>query len=98
MTQSPVRFAILGFGHHAVRRLLPAFSKCTEAKLTGMWRRDQVAAAKKRARHWDDTLRALGYGKAVLCEKPVAMNAAEAEEMQAAARAAGLLYGVAQNF
>ena len=25
MTQSPVRFAILGFGHHAVRRLLPAF-------------------------------------------------------------------------
>jgi len=39
----------------------------------------------------------LRYGKAVLCEKPVAMNAAEAEEMQAAARAAGLLYGVAQN-
>ena len=28
MTQSRVRFAILGFGHHAVRRLLPAFSKC----------------------------------------------------------------------
>ncbi|MDQ1453488.1 MAG: hypothetical protein QOK38_3354, partial [Acidobacteriaceae bacterium] len=26
MTSSPVRFAILGFGHHAVRRLLPAFS------------------------------------------------------------------------
>jgi len=48
--------------------------------------------------HWDDTLLALRYGKAVLCEKPVAMNAAEAEEMQAAARAAGLLYGVAQNF
>jgi predicted dehydrogenase len=128
MTPSPVRFAILGFGHHAVRRLLPAFSKCTEAKLTGMWRRDQVAAAKNCAEywipycfptrealcsspdvdvvlitspdamHWDDTLLALRYGKAVLCEKPVAMNAAEAEEMQAAARAAGLLYGVAQNF
>jgi len=32
------------------------------------------------AMHWDDTLLALRYGKAVLCEKPVAMNAAEAEE------------------
>jgi predicted dehydrogenase len=128
MTQSQVRFAILGFGHHAVRRLLPAFSKCNEATLTGMWRRDQTAAAQNcsefgiphcfptrealcsspevdvifitspDAMHWDDTLLALRNGKAVLCEKPVAMNAAEAEEMQAAARAAGLLYGVAQNF
>jgi predicted dehydrogenase len=128
MTPSPVRFAILGFGHHAVRRLLPAFSKCTEATLVGMWRRDQAAARQNCAEykiphcfptrealcsspdvdvvfitspdamHWDDTLLALRYGKAVLCEKPVAMNAAEAEEMQAAARAAGLLYGVAQNF
>jgi len=96
--------------------------------LTGMWRRNQDAAAQDCAEykiphcfptrealcsspdvdvvlitspdamHWDDTLLALRYGKAVLCEKPVAMNAAEAEEMQAAARAAGLLYGVAQNF
>jgi predicted dehydrogenase len=128
MTQSRVRFAILGFGHHAVRRLLPAFLKCNEATLTGMWRRNQAAAAQDCAEyniphcfptrealcsspevdvvvitspdamHWDDTLLALRYGKAVLCEKPVAMNAAEAEEMQAAARAAGLLYGVAQNF
>jgi predicted dehydrogenase len=128
MTQSRVRFAILGFGHHAVRRLLPAFPKCNEATLTGMWRRDQTAAVQNCAEykiphcfptrealcsspevdvvlitspdamHWDDTLLALRYGKAVLCEKPVAMNAAEAEEMQAAARAAGLLYGVAQNF
>ena len=31
--------------------------------------------------HRDDTLLALQHGKAVLCEKPVAMNAAEAEEM-----------------
>ena len=44
MTQSRVRFAILGFGHHAVRRLLPAFSECEEATLSGMWRRDQAAA------------------------------------------------------
>ena len=128
MTESPVRFAILGFGHHAVRRLLPAFSKCKIASLNGMWRRDQTAAGQNCAEykiphcfptrealcsspevdvvlitspdamHWDDALLALRHGKAVLCEKPAAMNAAEAEEMQAAARAAGLLYGVAQNF
>jgi len=128
MTPSRVRFAILGFGRHAVRRLLPAFSKCNEATLTGMWRRDQAAAGQNcveykiphcfptrealcaspevdvvlitspDAMHRDDTLLALRHGKAVLCEKPAAMNAVEAVEMQAAATAAGLLYAVAQNF
>jgi len=43
MTSSQVRFAILGFGHHAVRRLLPAFSKCS-GDAERMWRRDQMAA------------------------------------------------------
>src|SRR5580704_19560216 len=128
MTQPPVRFAILGFGHHAVRRLLPAFAKCNEATLTGMWRRDQAAAVQNCAEyriahcfptrealcsspevdvvlitspdamHRDDVLLALEHGKTVLCEKPLAMNAAEAEEMVAAAKAAGKLFGVAQNF
>src|SRR5579871_6486372 len=111
----PVRFAILGFGHHAVRRLLPAFAKCEHAALTGMWRRDQAAAAKNcadyeiahnfpsrealcsspdvdvvfitspDAMHKDDTLLAFRHGKAVLCEKPLSMNAAEAAGMAAAA-------------
>jgi 1,5-anhydro-D-fructose reductase (1,5-anhydro-D-mannitol-forming) len=128
MTESRIRFAILGFGHHAVRRLLPAFAQCNEASLQGMWRRDQDAARKNcsehniaecfptrealcssanvdvvfitspDAMHLDDTLLALKHGKAVLCEKPVAMNAREAEEMNSAARAAGILFGVAQNF
>jgi 1,5-anhydro-D-fructose reductase (1,5-anhydro-D-mannitol-forming) len=128
MTQSRVRFAILGFGHHAVRRLLPAFSKCEEATLSGMWRRDQAAALENcatykipycfptrealcsspevdvvfitspDAMHRDDALLAFAHGKAVLCEKPVAMNSGEAAEMDLAAKAAGLLYGVAQNF
>ena len=128
MTQSPVRFAILGFGHHAVRRLLPAFPQCEEAALVGMWRRDQEAAARDCAEHKiphcfptrealcaspevdavfitspdamhrDDVLLALRHGKAVLCEKPLAMSASEAEEMSESARAAGLLFCVAQNF
>ena len=128
MTQSRVRFAILGFGHHAVRRLLPAFAKCEQATLSGMWRRNQPDALKNCAEykiphcfpsrealcsspevdvvlimspdamHRDDTLLALQHGKAVLCEKPLAMNAAEAEEMANAAKTAGRLFGVAQNF
>lgn len=128
MTQPPVRFAILAFGHHAVRRLLPGFLRCEDAALVGMWRRDQTSAAKDcathnlahcfptrealcaspevdvvfitspDAMHRDDTLLALRHGKAVLCEKPLSMNTAEAEEMAETAKAAGLLFGVGQNF
>jgi len=41
--------------------------------------------------HYEMTLAALDAGKAVLCEKPMAMNAGEAKEMMERARAAGKL-------
>jgi predicted dehydrogenase len=59
---------------------------------------DAVFVASPDALHCEHTLLALRYGKAVLCEKPLAMNAGEATRMATAARAAGLAFGVAQNF
>ncbi len=43
--------------------------------------------------HHSQTLAALGAGKHVLCEKPLGMSVAEAEEMVAAAEKSGLLLG-----
>jgi len=128
MSQPPLRFAILGFGHHAVRRLLPAFAQSKDTSCIGMWRRNQEAAAEDcathkiahcfasreelcaspevdavfitspDAMHLDDALLAIRHGKAVLCEKPLAMNAGEAEAMAEAAKTARVVCGVAQNF
>lgn len=128
MSEGTVRFAIMGFGHHALRRLVPAFQPSKTAALVGAWRRDQSALERNclelaipkafqsredlcsspdvdvvfitspDAMHRDDALLAFSHGKAVLCEKPVAMSAAEAEEMAHAATTAGVQYGVAQNF
>jgi 1,5-anhydro-D-fructose reductase (1,5-anhydro-D-mannitol-forming) len=128
MPPQTVRFAILGFGNHGIRRLMPAFAHTRVAKAVGLWRRDPAAAAANQAEykiplnfktreelcsspevdvvfitspdamHKEDLLLAVRSGKAILCEKPLAMNSAEAIEMEAAAKAAGVLFGVAQNF
>jgi predicted dehydrogenase len=128
------RFAILGFGHHATRRLVPAFARSTTSELVGLWRRNSEAAATDAAAHGiesfatpealcaspnvdvvfitspdamhlDDCRLAFAHGKAVLCEKPLAMNAGQAAEIQALADAAALspsgkatLFGIGQNF
>jgi len=39
-----VRFGILGFGHHAILRLVPSFAGSTTCGLAGMWRRDPQKA------------------------------------------------------
>lgn len=58
---------------------------------------DAVFVASPDALHLPHVLLAAQHGKHVLCEKPLAMNAAEAEQMLFATRAAGVIFGVAQN-
>jgi predicted dehydrogenase len=51
---------------------------------------DAIYVATPHPLHRQNTLMCLGAGKPVLCEKPFALNAAEAEQMIAAARGRGL--------
>lgn len=121
-----VRYGILGFGHHSIKRLLPGFAGARQSQLAGLWRRDPVKAAENSrafglrafpsaealcaspeidavfvaspdSLHRDHVLLAAAHGKPVLCEKPLAMNTAEAAEMLAATQKAGVAFGVAQN-
>jgi predicted dehydrogenase len=52
---------------------------------------DLVSIVTPPVTHWEMTLFALEHGKAVLCEKPMAMNAEEAWRMAERAREAGVL-------
>ena len=127
MSGGYTRYGILGFGHHAIKRLMPAFAKSRYSRVEGLWRRDPAKAAENArtfsipqvfgtaeelcacaeidavfvvspdALHLEHVLLALSYGKAVLCEKPLAMNVAEAEAMLSAAGRVGRRLGVAQN-
>jgi predicted dehydrogenase len=122
-----IRYGILGFGHHAVRRLMQGFAGASDSKLVGMWRRDAAKAGENAreysiphvfatpyalctspeidavfvvspdALHLEHVLLAARHNKHVLCEKPLAMNAGEAEKMLAAAERYGVKLGVAQN-
>ena len=56
---------------------------------------DAVYVASPVLLHAEHTIASLRAGKHVLCEKPVAMNFAEAEQMEAAQRNCGRLLGVA---
>lgn len=59
---------------------------------------DAVLVTTPDACHLPDVLAAVGAGKAVLCEKPMAMNADECQQMVEAARDAGVILGVAHCF
>lgn len=59
---------------------------------------DAVFVTSPDAFHMRDSILAFAHNKPVLCEKPLAMNAEEVEQMLAAARKANVLFGVAQCF
>jgi 1,5-anhydro-D-fructose reductase (1,5-anhydro-D-mannitol-forming) len=40
-----IRYGLLGFGHHCVKRLVPAFPAARGSVLAGLWRRDRQKAA-----------------------------------------------------
>jgi len=123
-----VNFGILGFGLHAVKRLMPGFGLARNCRVTALSRRD-ISQARESARqyniplafdsaedlcrspevdavlvatpnacHLHDVLLAIACGKAVLCEKPMAINADQCRKMVEAARKANILLGVAQVF
>ena len=56
---------------------------------------DAVYVASPVALHAEQTIASLRAGKHVLCEKPVALNYAQAESMAAAARDSGRVCGIA---
>ena len=123
-----VRFGIIGFGLHAVKRLMPGFALSQHCRVTALSRR-QLADAKESAAkyqipyafdsarelcrspevdavlvttpnscHLSDVLIAIDAGKPVLCEKPMALSAAESRKMVEAARERQVLLGVAHVF
>jgi predicted dehydrogenase len=59
---------------------------------------DAVLVTSPNSCHLQDVLSAVRQGKPVLCEKPMAMNAAECRRMVEAARQAKICLGVAQVF
>ena len=59
---------------------------------------DAVFVTTPNSIHLQDVLTAAEWGKPILCEKPMAANAAECRQMVEAARKAGVLLGVAQVF
>ncbi|MBR5767675.1 MAG: Gfo/Idh/MocA family oxidoreductase [Clostridia bacterium] len=58
---------------------------------------DLVTIAVPNDCHKDITIKALEHGKAVICEKPVALNSEELDEMVAASERTGSLFTVHQN-
>ena len=123
-----VRFGIVGFGLHAVKRLMPGFALSKNCTVTALTRRkladaqrsaaeykiplafdsvaelcrspqvDVVLVTTPNSLHLRDVLAAVAAGKPVLCEKPMAMNAAECRQMVEAARHKNVLLGVAHVF
>jgi len=64
-----IRYGILGFGLHAVRRLMPGFAQAKLSTVTGLWRRDQNKARENVEQYSQFPLRAYDTPDA-LCSSP----------------------------
>lgn len=64
-----IRFGILGFGLHAVRRLMPGFERAKGCTVTGLWRRDTKKAQQAVKEYSRFSLRAFESPDA-LCSSP----------------------------
>jgi 1,5-anhydro-D-fructose reductase (1,5-anhydro-D-mannitol-forming) len=123
-----INFGIIGFGLHAVKRLMPGFAQAKNCRVVALSRRDwskaqdsarqfevplPFASAEELCRssrvdavlvttpnacHLQDVLLGIRHGKAVLCEKPMGVNADECGRMVEAAHKAKVPLGVAQVF
>jgi predicted dehydrogenase len=123
-----IRFGIVGFGLHAVKRLMPGFALAKKCRVTALSRRrlaaakhsaaeykiplpfdsveelcrssevDAVLVATPNSLHLANVLTAVQAGKHVLCEKPMAINAVECQQMVEAARKGNVLLGIAHVF
>lgn len=62
-----IRYGILGFGHHGVKRLIPGFAGASESKVTGLWRRD---TAKARANSHEYSIPHVFETAEALCASP----------------------------
>ena len=84
------RAAAAQYGIPHVFATTEELSRCPEV--------DAVLVTTPNTCHLPDVLTVVGAGKPVLCEKPMGMNADQCRQMVEAARAAGVLLGVAQVF
>jgi predicted dehydrogenase len=57
-----------------------------------------VVVAVPNNKHKEIVLEAIHYGKNILCEKPLALNASDAKEMYDAAQKAGIKHGIGFNY
>ena len=66
-----VRYGILGFGLHAVRRLMPGFAQAQRSTVTGLWRRDPQKAREALQQYNQFPLRAYDSPEALCASQEV---------------------------
>ena len=97
------KFSLLGLGRHADRFIIPALnnSKYSSLELVGRRQKqnyqdavnssgiDSVYICLPNSMHAEWTIRALEAGKNVICEKPLAYNKADTEQIISAQKSSG---------